>query len=100
MGDTPVDGGAVQRASGAAGEVGAVEEDAGVLHQAGGELAGLRLEHDVGPRPALGSGLAVELPLLGRQRGRGRLDPAGVLGAGEVGAVGAASLDQLGGRAR
>src|SRR5664279_3566698 len=80
----------VQGAAGAGREAGSVEEDAGTVHHPGAEIAvGQLLDHAL-------LALLVELPQVGGEFGGGAFDGAGVLLAGEVGAVGAAALDQLG----
>ena len=81
----------VEGAAGPGREPGPVEEDAGAVDQPGPEVAvGQLLDHALLP-------LLVELPEVGGELGGRPLDVPGVLLAGEVGAVGAASLDQLGG---
>ncbi len=73
-------------------EAGPVQEDAGVVDEAGHRLTMFVHVDDVLLR-------AVVLPLLGREGGRGLLDPTGVLLVDEVGAVAATALNQFGRRA-
>ena len=91
------EGGGVQRAAGAAGEVGAVEEDAGAVDDPAHRLAVL-VDVDRPPRFAA---FLRELPLvLGSRSASLGLDVGAVVVVGEVGAVGAAALLELGGRLR
>jgi hypothetical protein len=80
----------VQGTARAAMEIGPIEEDARPLDQLGHDLAVL-----LHPRGG-GSTLGLELPLVVREPLRGLLDAPAVLLVGEVGAVAATSLDQLG----
>jgi hypothetical protein len=83
----------VQRAAGAAPEVGAVQEDAGAVMGAGRPAAALgALE-----RPALSLRLGPQLPLVGGEPCRLPTDPRPVGCVGEVGTMGAASLTEVGG---
>src|SRR5262249_32274277 len=85
--------GPVQRAAGAAGETRAVEEDAGVVDEAGDARAVL-----LHPMEAAAASLAPVLPLLVGEPRRRRRHGGEILVVDEVGAVAAAALLELGGR--
>ena len=88
----------MQRAADAAGEPGPVEEDAGVVDEAGhghrdAVVAGLAGSQEPAP-----PGLGVELHLVGAQAHERPDDAGHVVVVDEVGAVAAAALRQLGRR--
>src|SRR4051794_30670176 len=90
MGETAFDGGPVQGAPGAAGEAGTIQEDAGPVDEARHRLA---LLADLDDAALLA--LLLELPLVRGERLGRPLDASPVGGVDEVGAVGAASLNEL-----
>ena len=91
-------GGDVQRAPGAAGEAGSVEEDAGVVDQAGDRDLGAVVGRLAGTEEPPAPGLGVELHLVGPEAHEPGDDVGDVLLVDEVGPVAAAPELELRGR--